>query len=239
MSLYINSSRHYLNEFMAAFASDTTADMIVLDAGAGDAPYRHLFNHATYETADLKTVDKKYTDVTYECDLADIPVDDGRFDRIIFNQVLEHIPDPLPVLAELSRALKPGGQIICSAPLLFEEHEQPYDFFRYTQFAYPIMFGKVGFKIDDIMWLEGYFGTFAYQLRKAGRNIPIFHPRLTKSIFGLAAIPLLLITKVLARLGAGLFSRLDLVAKIDDRGSPKNYVVIAHKPIQSNDGGTD
>jgi len=108
MSFYINSSRHYLNEVMAAFALETMADMLVLDAGAGDAPYRHLFRHVRYETADLKTVDKPYADVTYECDLADIPVEDNRFDWIIFNQVLEHVPDPANVLAELCRVMKPG-----------------------------------------------------------------------------------------------------------------------------------
>jgi len=230
MSFYINSSRHYLNEVMAAFALETMADMLVLDAGAGDAPYRHLFRHVRYETADLKTVDKPYADVTYECDLADIPVEDNRFDRIIFNQVLEHVPDPANVLAELCRVMKPGGKMVCSAPLLFDEHEQPYDFYRYTQFAYEPLFSRAGLKVDRIFWLEGYFGTFAYQLRRAGRNLPVFHPKLNQSVVGLCAAPVLFSVKVFARLLAGLFSRLDLVAKIDDRGMPLNYVVLAHKP---------
>lgn len=234
MSFYINSSRYYLNDVMASFASETKPDMLVLDAGAGDAPYQSLFDHARYETADLKTVEKQYTDVTYQCDLTDIPVENNRFDRIVFNQVLEHVPDPAAVLTELCRVMKPGGIMLCSAPFIFDEHEQPYDFYRYTQFAYEPLFGKAGFNVDQIMWLEGYFGTFAYQLRKAGRNLPVFHPSLQGSLVGIIAMPFLLATKLFARLGAGVFSRLDLIAKIEDRGMPRNYVVLAHKP----DGGS-
>lgn len=235
MSFYINSSRHYLNDVMATFAADTKPNMLVLDAGAGDAPYKHLFGHARYETADLKTVDKKYTNVTYQCDLTDIPVEDNRFERIILNQVLEHVPDPVTVLTELCRVMKPGGKLLCSAPVIFDEHEQPYDFYRYTQFAYDPLMKKAGLKVDSISWLEGYFGTFAYQLRRAGKQLPVFHPKLKGSIVGIVAVPVLLFAKLLARIGAGFFSRLDIVAKIDDRGMPLNYVVLASKP----DGDSD
>ncbi len=235
MSFYINSSRHYLNDVMATFAAETKPDMLVLDAGAGDAPYQHLFDHARYETADLKTIDKNYTNVTYQCDLTDIPVEDNRFERIILNQVLEHVPDPVAVLAELCRVMKPGGKLLCSAPVIFDEHEQPYDFYRYTQFAYHPLMEKAGLKVDHISWLEGYFGTFAYQLRRAGKQLPVFHPKLKGSFAGVIAIPVLSFAKLLARIGAGFFSRLDIVAKIDDRGMPLNYVVLASKP----DGDSD
>jgi SAM-dependent methyltransferase len=40
-----------------------------------------------------------------------IPYDDASFDLVISNQVLEHIEDPRPVLAELGRVLKPGGSM--------------------------------------------------------------------------------------------------------------------------------
>ncbi|MGH3517955.1 MAG: class I SAM-dependent methyltransferase [Haloechinothrix sp.] len=35
-----------------------------------------------------------------------MPVEDGRFDRVLLNQVLEHVADPPAVLAELYRVLK-------------------------------------------------------------------------------------------------------------------------------------
>lgn len=44
-------------------------------------------------------------------------LDDGeRFDVVIFNDVLEHIPDPRTVLRAAARTLGPGGQLIVNAP---------------------------------------------------------------------------------------------------------------------------
>jgi hypothetical protein len=44
------------------------------DAGAGDAPYKGLFRHARYESADFEKVDKTYARTTYGCDLKNLPV---------------------------------------------------------------------------------------------------------------------------------------------------------------------
>ena len=78
---------------------------------------------------------KTYTEQDYVCDLAAIPVDDARFDHVRLTQVLEHLPEPATVLAELRRVLKPGGTLWLTAPLFYAEHERPYDFFRYTPFG--------------------------------------------------------------------------------------------------------
>jgi SAM-dependent methyltransferase len=132
----------------------------VLDAGAGSHPYRDLFTHTQYESADF---DSKYGP-TYVCELTRLPVEDARFDAVVFNQVLEHVPEPVPVMRELTRVLKASGRLIYSAPLFYEEHQQPYDFYRYTQFGVRHIFGEAGLVIERLEWLEGYFGTVGYQL---------------------------------------------------------------------------
>ena len=88
---------------------------------------------------------KKYAQPDYVCDLASIPVEDGRFHHVLLTQVLEHIPDPATVLAELHRVLKPGGTLWLTAPLFYAEHEKPYDFFRYTQFGLRHLLEGAGF----------------------------------------------------------------------------------------------
>ncbi len=45
-----------------------------------------------------------------------IPEADGTFDYAISNSVLEHIPDLEPVIRELGRVLKPGGQFFFTVP---------------------------------------------------------------------------------------------------------------------------
>lgn len=228
---YSNSSRTYLQRYIADFAADTQAHMLVLDAGAGDAPYKGLFAHAHYETADLQTVDKSYAETTYKCDLRSIPVADGRFDRILFNQVMEHVPDPLAVLHELARVLKPGGLIFCSAPLLFEEHEQPFDFYRYTQFGHRHLFTAAGLDIESLFPLEGYFGMLGYQLWRGYKRLPLWHPAMARLPWSVVLVPFFLLLKLVMGAGSGVLSRLDKVIKIEDRSDPLNYVVIARKPL--------
>ena len=97
--LAFNSSRYRLLREMEAFAASVPSGALVLDAGAGQAPYKSLFQHTQYESADFEKVNKAYAPSTYVCDLQSIPVEDGRFDFIIFNQVLEHVPEPQRVVS--------------------------------------------------------------------------------------------------------------------------------------------
>ena len=116
---YVNSSRVHLRRQVRKFSRGTQPGMVVLDAGAGRSPYRRFFKHAQYESADFAKLSTRYAPLDYVCDMTDIPVEDGRFDRVLFNQVLEHLPEPGLALQELNRVLKPGGRIFCSAPLFF------------------------------------------------------------------------------------------------------------------------
>jgi 2-polyprenyl-3-methyl-5-hydroxy-6-metoxy-1,4-benzoquinol methylase len=89
-----NSSRFWLNIELGRFSSTVPAGHRVLDAGSGDQRYSRLFQHCQYESADFEQVDKRYSPSTYVCDLSAIPVEDGRYDFVIFTQVMEHLPDP-------------------------------------------------------------------------------------------------------------------------------------------------
>jgi SAM-dependent methyltransferase len=224
-----NSSRYRLQQENEAFAATIPAGALVLDAGAGDAPYQSLYSHTDYETADFEQVDKSYAQTTYVCDLKEIPVEDCRFDYIIFTQVMEHLPEPQQVLAELSRVLQPGGKLLYSAPLFYEEHEQPYDFYRYTQFAVHHLFTGAGFEIERLDWLEGYFGTVAYQLRGMARNLPLVPREIAGGVTGYILLPTILLVKVGFAACSVLFHRLETQVKFKRAGYPKNYVAIARK----------
>ncbi|MBV9761126.1 MAG: methyltransferase domain-containing protein [Acidobacteriaceae bacterium] len=222
---YINSSRVYLEQFIRRAAASVPPGSLILDAGAGEStPYRSLFGHLKYESADTAG------DATYKGDIASLPVKGNRFDLILSTQLLEHVPQPAAVLGELFRVLKPGCRLWLTTPLFYEEHMQPYDYFRYTRFGLRRLFEDAGFQIEEIGELEGYFGTLAYQLDVASRSLP---RRLAPNGGGLrgavgSAVAVLFrpVSAILAR----FYSRLDCSAKFTDAGQCKNYSVIAVKP---------
>lgn len=183
-----------------------------------------------YEAADFELVDKPYARSTYVCDLAAIPVADDRFDAVIFNQTMEHLSDPLAVLKELRRVMKPGARALCTAPLFYEEHEQPYDFYRYTQFGWRDLMAKAGLEIESLDWMEGYFGTVAYQLDTAARYLPTRPAGAAKSWRGALTPLIMIIVKRLFAALSRMFSRIDVRSKHTVSGYPKNYVVIVRKP---------
>jgi 2-polyprenyl-3-methyl-5-hydroxy-6-metoxy-1,4-benzoquinol methylase len=52
-------------------------------------------------------------------------IPDGSFDVVICNEVIEHVHEPLQLLAEIHRLLKPGGTAVVTTPIRL--HETPED----------------------------------------------------------------------------------------------------------------
>lgn len=209
----MNSSRVHLDAFARRAAASVPSGAMVLDAGAGEGPYRRHFAHTRYEAADFELVPgKHYGDNNhFVCDLSAIPVEADRYDLALFSQVLEHVPDPAPVLAELRRVLKPGARLWASAPLFYEEHDQPYDFYRYTQYGLRRLFETAGFREVKIEWLEGYLGTISYELEVAARALR--GRKFAPARRGLRGIGM-------------LAARADLRHRVTTVGHPKNYTVV-------------
>lgn len=155
--------------FMSQAAAALPPGARVLDAGAGDAPYRELFAHCDYRTSDWSHSvhdGGRAADVVASLDA--LPLPDGELDAILNTQVLEHVADPQAVVAELARVLKPGGELWLTAPLVNELHEEPFDFFRYTPYGLRTLFERAGLDVVSIEPLNGYYTTMAMLLRHAG-----------------------------------------------------------------------
>lgn len=61
-----------------------------------------------------------------------LPFNNAMFDGLITESLLEHVPNPKEVSAELLRVLKPGGVVYASAPFITPYHASPDDFNRFT-----------------------------------------------------------------------------------------------------------
>jgi SAM-dependent methyltransferase len=223
-----NSSRDWLDIELRAFAASLPDGALVLDAGSGDLRYAPVFARQRYESADFEKVDKVYRPPTYSCDLIAVPVEDGRFDAVISTQVLEHLPDPLAVLNETRRILKPGGRLFLSAPLWYEEHEKPYDFYRYTRFGLAHLLGRAGFVVDDLRPLEGLMGSVQHQLRLM-RKLPARPAAYGGGVVGLAYAAIFQLFRIPLYLLRPLANAADRRHRHLDNDLPANYVAIAHR----------
>lgn len=228
----INSSRVYLDRFAAEAAASLPSGARVLDAGAGDCPYRkHFVLHGhDYESADFGALDKPYGALTYRCRLEAIPVEAARFRLVFFSQVMEHLPNPSAVLGELFRVLEPGGALWLSAPFYYEEHEQPYDFYRYTQFGFRHLLESAGFRLERLEWLEGYAGTVSHQFARAARHLPRRPRDYGGGLAGLATAVWVIPAKPVLALLARLLAGADLRVRFTGAGHCKNYCAVARKP---------
>ena len=75
------------------------------------------------------------------------PFESEQFDSVLCNQVLEHVFNPDFFISEISRVLKPSGKLLLFVPFVWDEHEQPNDYARYSSFALKFMLEKHGFRL--------------------------------------------------------------------------------------------
>lgn len=115
----------------------------VLDYGAGNSPYRPFLRCDCYVTADV-TQNTTGTINHLIMSGQSLPEADASFDLVLLMDVLEHLPQPVPVITELRRLLRPSGRLIISVPFLYREHETPHDYVRYTPFGLRQLFAGQG-----------------------------------------------------------------------------------------------
>lgn len=119
----------------------------LLDIGCGSKPYKELFNHCkTYVGLEIET-NKNLNEMDFTYDGKTFPFEEGRFDSAICSEVLEHVFEPEIFLKEVNRVLKKDGKVILTLPFFWDEHEQPYDFARYTSFGLKYILEKHNFEI--------------------------------------------------------------------------------------------
>lgn len=76
-----------------------------------------------------------------------LPFASESFDTVLLTDVLEHIFRPAELISEAARILRPDGKAIIAVPFLYWVHEQPHDFYRFTEFALRRMCDESGLAI--------------------------------------------------------------------------------------------
>ncbi len=98
-------------------------------------------------------------------DLEDLPFESNYFDSFLLLEVLEHVKNPDKVLKEINRVLKKDSTGLISMPFLYQIHEAPTDFRRWTRNQLINFFEKENFEIVSIEENGGIFAVIFDLLR--------------------------------------------------------------------------
>jgi len=135
----------------------------LLDIGCGIKPYEPLFNVDSYIGLDVRggghSDNAKHADVYYDGN--EFPFKSYFFDYAISNEVLEHVFEPEHLIMEIHRILKPNGLLLLTVPFVWDEHEIPHDYGRYTSFGLNYLLSKNGFEIIKQHKSGSYVDTLA------------------------------------------------------------------------------
>src|SRR5690606_31148974 len=109
-------------------------------------------------------------DVDVNFDITAMPFDDARFDVVLANHVLEHVPDDLGAMKQVLRVLRPGGWALLQVPLDWSRPTTYEDANIVDPRERMRAFGQA----DHVRW---YGRDYLERLQKAGflveiRNIP-------------------------------------------------------------------
>ncbi len=172
-------NENWREEWIGKMLSRMPAGARMLDAGAGEQPYKKYCLHLQYVSQDFAQYDGQgdrsglqtgawdRSGLDIIGDVAAIPEPDGSFDVILCSEVFEHIPHPIEALQEFARLLKPGGQLILTAPFCSMTHFAPYHFYTgFTRYFYEHYLPKFGFEIAEQQMSGSYFHYIAQEIRR-------------------------------------------------------------------------
>ncbi len=129
-----------------------------LDVGAGNQPYRSLFDSDACSINEYTPLDLhgnwRYQEAACTWDGVTMPFDSNAFESAMATEVLEHCPEPDVTLSEVARVLKPGGFFFFTVPFLWPLHDCPHDEYRYTPWSLERHLQNAGFT-EICLWPTG------------------------------------------------------------------------------------
>jgi len=148
----------------------------VLDVGCGRQPYRDLLAARATGVVAVESDPARYADGpspdTWASGL-ELPFRSDSFDTVVAFQVLEHVPEPGRMMAEMARVMTSSGRLVLTAPHIWGIHEEPADFYRFTGYGLAHLARGAGLEVLEVRALAGYWVTagsrFCYYLQHFDR----------------------------------------------------------------------
>ena len=96
--------------------------------------------------------------------LESMPFEEGSFDSVLCNAVLEHVQDAGLAIAELARVVRKGGSVVVAVPFLQPYHPCPGDYRRYTADGLADLGRSAGLEVVEILPVHSFAQTFGWLL---------------------------------------------------------------------------
>jgi len=132
----------------------------VLNAGSGNRDLRSLVPGRVHNQDIAEGLHNDDVDILSPLDA--IPVEDGFFDAIFCNAVLEHVANPEEIMEEFARVCKPGGVLYLCVPFMQPEHLDPTDFQRYTIDGLSLLAERHGFEVEQAEPVHNVYVTLGW-----------------------------------------------------------------------------
>ena len=169
----------YIHARHVARAVRACASGRLLDVGCGSRPFKDLLEANSDRSVGIEIDTRRYARRSTSAEgmiacsgkeepghLPDawasglqLPFIDASFDTAVSFQVLEHVPQPARMLAEIARVLKPGGVLVLTAPHIWGIHEEPHDYYRFTPYGLRYLCETVGLRVHSVIPLAGFWVT--------------------------------------------------------------------------------
>ena len=147
---------------------------VLLDVGCGHQPYRPFIEKERgwrYVGVDVPITGYSPPDAFW--DGLHLPVGSQSVSTVLLTEVLEHCPEPVVLLREVCRVLRPAGLVIATTPFLWPLHDVPYDVARYTPFTLARFYSDAGFTEVSVWSTGGWHQALAQMLGLWVRRSPM------------------------------------------------------------------
>ena len=150
---------------------------VSLEFGAIDRKNKTFSNfirgQSKFEYSNIKPNKKLnifYSDLTKK-----LKIKSNKYNNVLLFNVLEHLPEYGIALSQINRILKKKGKIIGSTPFIYQIHDAPKDYFRFTREFFEFELKKQKFKNIKVQYLGNGPLTACYSLMYPYiRFLPIF-----------------------------------------------------------------
>lgn len=147
----------------------------LLDLGCGRSPFRPFYGPlvSTAWSVDWpSSVHAVRLDVNADVSTG-VPFRTDSTDTIVASDVMEHLAEPGRFLDECARVLRRDGTLLGNVPFAYWLHEEPHDYFRYTEYGLRHLLGKAGFSHIEVAALGGGADVLVDVVGKAVTNAPV------------------------------------------------------------------